>query len=114
MTDHLPKYNSESILSYQWPTFFSTVLQKFQGQPIMVEQNGDLLLDEPFIAVAPLQDITYKKKKVTMTTGGSQGQTVTLDHLTLVWAVRNEKDQLVAVELISETDEKYVVRFSEA
>lgn len=80
----------------------------------MIERGGDLLLDDPFIPTGPLNNITFKsgrKNKFVLTTSGDQSQTITIKHLTLVWAVRNDEGGIVAVELISETDEKVVVRF---
>lgn len=114
MVDHSPKHQSESILAYRWPTFFSELDQTFKGKPIMIERGGDLLLDDPFIPTGPLNNITFKsgrKNKFVLTTSGDQSQTITIKHLTLVWAVRNDEGGIVAVELISETDEKVVVRF---
>ena len=80
----------------------------------MIEQGGDLLLDDPFIPTASLDDITFKsgrKNKFTLAASGDQSQTITIKHLTLVWAARNEDGRIAAVELISETDEKVVIRF---
>ncbi len=115
MVDHSPKYQSESILAYKWPAFFDELGQTFKGKPIMIEQGGDLLLDDPFIPTASLDSIAFKsgrKNKFVLTTSGNQGQTVTINHLTLVWAVRDSDGSIVAVELISEMDEKVVLRFS--
>ena len=115
MVDHSPKHQSENISSYKWPTFFSELAQTFKGKPIMIERGGDLLLDDPFIPTAPLNDITFKsgrKNKFVLTTSGDQSQTINIKHITLVWAVRNDAGGIVAVELISEMDEKVVIRFS--
>jgi len=104
--------SDEMIMNHDWPSFFENVVKSHQGQPVAIEQDGNLLLDDPPGEGVPLQGIElrsdHKHDAVIIT---MEAQTYTVEAPSLIWAVRDEHKELVAVEIIDARDRKFIVRF---
>ena len=114
MQDHSPKHKSENLPKYQWTSFFADLAESQKGQPIVVLQGGDLLLQEPQTGTTPLVAIDYHsahKGKLTITTGEPTDEVTTISAPNLVWVVHDVDGSVVAVEIIDEHDRKVLVRF---
>jgi hypothetical protein len=100
------------LMSSDWSSFFAALLKSHQGQPVAIQQDDDLLLEKPPGGGAPLQGIElpsgHKQKALIITTAA---QTYKIESPNLIWAVRNEQDELVAVEISDARERKYIMRF---
>jgi len=64
---------------------------------------------------APLLDIEYisrHKGKLTITTGGDNGETTTISAPNIVWVVHDPDRTVVALEVIDQKNNKVVLRFA--
>ena len=105
-------YHNNMLLSSEWPSFFANLAQSHQGRPVAIEQNGDLLLKNPPGQGVPLQEIELrsdqKQQRLVITTAT---QTHTIEAPNLIWAVRNEQGELVAVEILDTQEHRFIMRF---
>ena len=105
-------HHNEMLISSDWPSFFEELSQSHQDRPVTIEQDDDLLLDNPPGDGVPLQEIEFrsghKQKLLVITTAA---QTYTIEAPNLIWVIRNEQGELVAVEIIDARDREFVVRF---
>ena len=104
--------HSDMLMSSEWTSFLANVAQSRRGQPVEVEQEGDLLLQHPPGRGAPLQGIelrtAHKQQLLVITT---TAQTYTIEAPNLIWAVRNEPGELVAVEILDTQEHRFILRF---
>jgi hypothetical protein len=99
-------------MSSDWSSFLANISQSHQGRPVVIEQNGDLLLQNPPGQGAPLQGIElrsgHKQRLLVIKTAA---QTYTIEAPNLIWAVRNEQEELIAVEILDVQERRFVLRF---
>jgi hypothetical protein len=104
--------HNDMLMSSDWPSFFADLARTRQGQPVTIEQDSDSLLENPAGKGEPLQGIEYRShhrhKAVVITTAA---QTYSIEAPNLIWAVRNEQGELVAVEISDAQAHEFVVRF---
>jgi hypothetical protein len=112
MTNDSSQYHNNMLMSSEWPSFLANLAQNWRGQPVVIEQNGDLLLQHSPDQGMPLQNIEldtgHKQQRLVITTAA---QTYTIESPNLIWAVRNEQDALVAVEILDAQERRFVMRF---
>ncbi len=105
-------YHSDMLMSSDWPSFLANLAQSQQGRPVVIEPGGDLLLQNPPGQGAPLQGIElrsgHKQQRLVITTAA---QTYTIEAPNLIWAVRNEQEELVAVEILDTQERRFIMRF---
>ena len=105
-------HHNEMLMNSDWPPFFEDLAQSHQGRPVAIGQGSDFLLDNPAGEGAPLQGIElhsgHKRKALVITTAT---QSYTIEAPNLIWAVRNEQDELVAVEILDTRERKFIMRF---
>ena len=105
-------YHHDMLMSSEWPSFLANLAQSRRGQPVVIEQEGDLLLQHPPGQGVPLQNIeldTGQKQQYLVITTATQ--TYTIEAPNLIWAVRNEQDALVAVEILDTQEHRFIMRF---
>ena len=105
-------YHNDMIMSSDWPSFFADLAQSHQGRPVTIEQDGDSLLENPAGKGEPLQGIEFRshhRHKVLVIT--TAAQTYTIEGPNLIWAVRDEQGELVAVEVSDAHAHEFIVRF---
>lgn len=121
MFDDPQSFKSENLPKYRWSTFFQELLERFKGQPVNLMAGADFLHSEPSGDAAPLATIEYDshrrgllkhKGELTITTGGPQGETVTVEVPTIVWVFRDLEGEPVGVEVIDEENDRVILRFS--
>ena len=121
MKDDSSRFNSENLPKYRWKTFFKELLESRVGQPVNILEGSDFLHAEITTPSAPLTAIEYDshhegrfkhKGLLTFTTGGSHGETVTINVPTIVWVYENLEGTLEGIEVIDEKDNHVVVRFT--
>jgi len=105
-------YHNDMLMSSEWPSFLANLAQSRRGQSIVIEQEDDLLLQQPPGREVPLQNIEldtgHKQQHLVITTAA---QSYTIEFPNLIWAVRNEEDELVAVEILDTQERKFIMRF---
>ena len=105
-------HHNEMLMSNDWPSFFEELAQSHQGQPVTIEQNDDLLLDNPPGEGVLLQGIEllsgHKQKVLVIITAA---QTYKIESPNLIWAVRDEQGELVAVEIVDTRERTFIMRF---
>ncbi|UCC52901.1 MAG: DUF5335 family protein [Anaerolineaceae bacterium] len=111
MRDHIPKYQSENLPKYHWPSFFADLLEAQKNQPVSVLQGEDLILQEAPTDTAPLLDIEYKSKRKGKLTIKSGGETTSISAPNLVWVTHDAGGGVVEVEIIDEKNHKVILRF---
>ena len=112
MANDSAMYHHDMLMSSDWPSFLANLAQSRQGQPVVIEQDGDLLLQNPVGQGAPLQGIELRfdqKQQLLVITTAAQTYTIVAPNL--IWAVRNEQDELVAVEILDTRERKFIMRF---
>ncbi len=105
-------YHNDMLMNSEWPSFLANLAQSRRGKPVVVEQDGDLLLQHPPGQGMPLQDIelrTRNKQQCLVIT--TAAQTYTIEAPNLIWMVRDEQDELVAVEILDSHERKFIMRF---
>ena len=106
------QYHNDMLMSSEWPSFLADLAQSRRGQPMVIEQEGDLLLQHPPGQGVPLQNIDldtgHKPQRLIITT---TAQTFAIESPNLIWVVRNEEDELVAVEILDTQERRFIVRF---
>jgi len=115
MQDHSPKHRDENLPRYQWSSFFADLLDSRKHQPVSVLHGGDLLMNEPPEDTAPLLGIEYTsshKGKLIITTGGDKAETTTISAPNIVWVVHEPDHTVVALEIIDEKNDKFILRFA--
>ena len=104
--------HNDMLMNSDWPSFFADLAQSHQGRPVAIEQGSDLLLDNPPGKGVPLQGIElrsgHKQQLLVITTAA---QTYTIEAPNLIWAVRNEQGELVAVEISDVHEREFIMRF---
>ncbi len=114
MNNSTSHYSNEMLMSSDWPSFFAGLAKSHQGRPVAIEEDGDLLLDNPPAEGVPLQGIElrsdYKHKHYVLLIT-TAAQTYTIETPNLIWVVRNQQRELVAVEIIERDERKFIVRF---
>ena len=112
MANNSAIYHNDMLMSSDWPSFFADLARSHQGRPVAIKQDGDSLLENPSGKGVPLQGIEFhsghRQKTLVITTAA---QTYTIEAPTLIWAVRNEQGELVAVEISDGRDHEFIVRF---
>jgi hypothetical protein len=115
------RFKSESLPKYRWATFFEELLESYQGKPVNILTGSDFLHSEPPEDTAPLEAIDYESKhrgtfkhkgQLIVTTGGPEGESVTIDVPTLVWVYRDLEGAPLGIEVIDEKNNRVVVRFA--
>jgi hypothetical protein len=105
-------YSNEMLMSREWPSFFANLAKSHQGRLVAIEQDGDLLLDNPPAEGVSLQGVelrsSHKQYVLVITTAA---QTYTIEAPNLIWAVRDQYQALVAVEIVDAHERKLIVRF---
>jgi hypothetical protein len=112
MANDSTTYHSDMLMSSEWASFLANLAQSQQGRPVVIEQNGDLLLQHSPDQGVPLQNIEldtgHKQHRLVITT---TAQTYTIEVPNLIWAVRNEQEELVAVEILDTQERRFIMRF---
>jgi hypothetical protein len=115
------RYQSESLPKYRWQTFFAELLENFKGQPVNIISGAEFLHSQPPQDTAPLETIDYDSKHrgtfkhkglLTISTAGTQGESVSIDVPTIVWIYRDLEGELLGIEVIDEQNNRVVVRFA--
>lgn len=105
-------YHNDMLMNSEWPSFLANLAQSRQGKPVVVEQDDDLLLQHPPDQGVPLQhielDTGHQQQRLVITTAA---QTYTIESPNLIWVVRDEQDELVAVEILDTRERKFIMRF---
>ena len=104
--------HNDMLMSSDWPSFFTDLARSHQGRPVAIKQDGDSLLEDRAGKGVPWQGIEYRsghKQKVLVIT--TAAQTYTIEAPNLIWAVRHEQGELVAVEISDGRDHEFIVRF---
>ena len=112
MANDSTTYHSDMLMSSEWASFLANLAQSQQDRPVTIEQGGDLLLQNPAGQGAPLEGIElrsgHKQQRLVITT---TAQTYTIEAPNLIWAVRNEQEELVAVEILDTQERTFIMRF---
>jgi hypothetical protein len=99
-------------MSSEWASFLVNLARSQQGRPVAIEPGGDLLLQNPAVQGSPLQGIElrsgHKQQRLVITTAA---QTYTIEAPNLIWVVRNEEEELVAVEILDAQERRFIMRF---
>ena len=105
-------FHNHMLKRSDWSSFLANLARSHRGQPVAIEQDGDLLLRHQPETGEPLQGIelrsTHRRQSLVVTTAA---QTYTIESPNLIWAVRNEKEDLVAVEILDVQDHTFIMRF---
>ena len=90
----------------------ANLAQSRHGQPVEIEQDGSLLLQHSPGRPALWQGIelraAHKQQALVITT---TAQSYTIESPNLIWVVRNEPGELVAVEVLDSQVRKFIIRF---
>ena len=112
MPDDPVLFHSDMLVGNDWSSFFEDLTQSHQGRSVTVEQGNDLLLDSPPGQGVPLKGIElyndHKQQSLVITTAT---QTYTIETPYLIWVVRNEQGELVALQISDAGDREFIVRF---
>ena len=105
-------YHSDMLMSSEWPSFLANLARSQQGRSVAIEPGGDLLLQNPPGQGTLLEGIElrsgHKQQRLVITTAA---QSYTIEAPNLIWAVRNEQEELVAVEILDAQERKFIMRF---
>ena len=113
MGNHIPKHQSEMVVSGQWKSFFAEVAELCIGRPVRVTRGEDLADGEAEPGTLAAISFKHKLRKndviITVdTASGSQSETIRLN---LVWAMREPDGAIQTLELIDEHDYKLLLEF---
>ena len=108
------------LMTSQWPSFFTELANQRKGRDVRVEVDGNLLQPDSSAEASLLKDLKYHPvvhdRKVTVITRKSEDvsdvETV-LRGPSIVWDVRNQHGDTVAVQIIGEDSHKLVLRFED-
>lgn len=121
MHDDPARFQSENLPKYRWATFFEELLESRKGHPVNILAGSDFLHTEIPNDTAPLEAIEYDSKHrgtfkhkgfLTLTSGGPEGETVTVDVPTLVWVYHDLEGVVIGIEVIDEKNNRVAVRFA--
>ncbi len=105
-------YHNDMLMSSDWSSFLANLARSHQGRPVVIEPGGDLLLQNPPGQGVPLQGIElssdHKRQLLVITT---TAQSYVIEGPNLIWAVRNEQEELVAVEILDAQERRFIMRF---
>ena len=105
-------FHNHMLKRSDWSSFLANLARSHREQPVAIEQDGDLLLRHQPETGVPLQGIelraAHKGQSLVVTTAA---QTYTIESPNLIWTVRNEKEDLVAVEILDVQDHTFIMRF---
>ncbi len=116
MLDYSAKHRRVMIMTYQWPSFFADLAKHQQGRPVTLEQDGNLLLNNPPGEMAVLEGIDFQSghrhDAIIFTMGGGPAaQTFRVEAPNLIWAVQDEHGSVVAVEILDGDERNVNVQF---
>jgi hypothetical protein len=112
-----PEYtHNEQIMAYQMPVFFEELSKKYTGKMVNVERDGDLVYQEPITDWSTLQSLRYYHVRTghalyLETEQEGSASSYTIKTPTLVWVVRDQHRQVVAVQVIDESNRNIILRF---
>ena len=112
MANDSTQSHSDMLMSNEWPSFLANLAQSRRGQPVVIEQDDDLLLQHPPGRGAPLQGIELRAgHKQQLLVIATAAQTYTIESPNLIWVIRNEQGELVAVEILDTQERRFIMRF---
>ncbi len=112
-----PEYtHNEQIMAYQMPVFFEELSQKYAGKMVNVERDGDLVHQQPVTDWSTLKSLRYYHVRAghalyIETEQEGSASSYTLKTPSLVWVVRDQHRQVVAVQVIDEGNRNIILRF---
>jgi hypothetical protein len=112
-----PEYtHNEQIMAYQMPVFFEELSKKYAGKMVHVERDGDLVYQGPVTGWVTLQSLRYYHVRTGHALYFETEQEGSVSSYktktpTLVWVVRDQHRQVVAVQVIDESNQNIILRF---
>lgn len=108
MLDHDPKHKMRMIPSGQWEGFLEDLAQTQQGKTIHIEQGE--VTRQVILETLEYHTSLLGSNEVEITTKeAGVDQTITVD-FNLMWAVFDQDDTMIAVELTDEQNRKTILR----
>ena len=121
MLDDPQSFRSENLPKYRWATFFKELFEIYKDQPVNILADSDFLHIEPPQDKAPLTALQYDshhggllkhRAQLVISTGGPEGETVTVDVPTIVWVYRELDGGPIGLEVIDQENNRVVIRFA--
>lgn len=114
-----PEYtHNEQIMAYQLPVFFEELDKNFAGKSVNVEQDGDLVFKGEVADWVTLQSIKFYPKVrkgdalyIETKHDGEQSK-YAFKSPVIVWEVRDQNRQIVAVQAIDDEGRNIILRFN--
>ena len=108
---------NEQIMAYQLPEFFEELDKNYVGKAINVERDGDLVYKGEVSDWVTLQSIRFYHKVrkgdalyIETKHDGEQSK-YAFKSPVIVWVVRNQHRQIVAVQAIDDEGSNIILRF---
>jgi hypothetical protein len=100
------------IVTNQWQPLFAELTRKHKGRPVGLDRDRDLLLNDPASEQVTLESIEYDRHHgVVVTVGrGTEQETIKMENASMVWAVRDDDEDLVAIQVVAGDGRKLNLR----
>jgi hypothetical protein len=117
MLDHDSTHRRELLVSSEMPAFFADLTAQYQGKPITLHSDSQPEYATGGAPPAVLTELSFARKhrKDTLTVhtvqAGEPSETTVIANL--VWVVRDEDHNLIALEVRDEHDRTLVLGFGD-
>ena len=117
MQDHNPRHQSTILMAGRYKTFFADLSENYQGRTVYLYPDAHLEHTSGDADPVELRGfaIEHKKRKdhITIQTAVDRTPQELTMIANMIWVIRDEDSNIIALEIIDPQDKKLVLEFGE-